>query len=137
MCLGISGKVLETYRENDVLMGKVDFSGIRKGVCLEHVPQARPGDYVLVHVGFALSVLDEDKPLKYPTIFNTADVAILTKMDLGAAVEFDAAAAHRSIQAVRPGMEIFEVSVKTGEGMERWLNFLQQKRVRSDNEPEA
>jgi hydrogenase expression/formation protein HypC len=60
MRLGIPGKVLEIYRENDVLMGKVDFSGIRKGVCLEHVPEARPGDYVLVHVGFALSVLDEE-----------------------------------------------------------------------------
>ena len=58
MCLGIPGKVLEIYRENDVLMGKVDFSGIRKRVCLEHVPATQPGDYVLVHVGFALSVLD-------------------------------------------------------------------------------
>lgn len=61
MCLGIPGKVLEIYRDNDVLMGKVDFSGIGKRVCLEHVPQARPGDYVLVHVGFALSLLDEDE----------------------------------------------------------------------------
>ena len=59
MCLGIPGKVVETYRDNDVLMGRVDFSGIFKRVCLEHVPQARPGDYVLVHVGFALSLLDE------------------------------------------------------------------------------
>jgi len=59
MCLGIPGKVVETYRENDVLMGKVDFNGIFKRVCLEHVPQAGPGDYVLVHVGFALSILDE------------------------------------------------------------------------------
>lgn len=59
MCLGIPGKVVETYRENDLLMGKVDFSGIFKRVCLEHVPQAQPGDYVLVHVGFALSLLDE------------------------------------------------------------------------------
>lgn len=59
MCLGIPGKVVETYREHDVLMGKVDFSGVSKRVCLEHVPQAQPGDYVLVHVGFALSVLDE------------------------------------------------------------------------------
>jgi hydrogenase expression/formation protein HypC len=42
-------------------MGKVDFSGIRKGVCLEHVPEVRPGDYVLIHVGFALSVLDEEE----------------------------------------------------------------------------
>lgn len=73
----------------------------------------------------------EDKPLKYPTIFNTADVAILTKMDLAAAVEFDAAAAQHSIQAVRPGMETFEVSAKTGQGMERWLSFLQSRRIRA------
>ena len=59
MCLGIPGKVVETYREHDVLMGKVDFSGVRKRVCLEHVPESRPGDYVLVHVGFALSRIDE------------------------------------------------------------------------------
>jgi hydrogenase expression/formation protein HypC len=61
MCLGIPGKVVETYRENDVLMGKVDFSGICKRVCLEHVPEVRPGEYVLVHVGFALSRLDEQE----------------------------------------------------------------------------
>jgi len=59
MCLGIPGKVITTEREHDVLMGKVDFNGVCKRVCLEHVPQARPGDYVLVHVGFALSILDE------------------------------------------------------------------------------
>jgi hydrogenase expression/formation protein HypC len=59
MCLGIPGKVLQTYRDHDVLMGRVDFSGIVKRVCLEHVPQAEPGNYVLVHVGFALSLLDE------------------------------------------------------------------------------
>ena len=70
----------------------------------------------------------EDKPLKYPTIFNTADVALLTKTDLAAAVEFDAAAAHRSIQSVRPGMEVFEVSAKTGAGIERWLSCLQSRR---------
>jgi hydrogenase nickel incorporation protein HypB len=66
----------------------------------------------------------EDKPLKYPTIFNTADVALITKADLAAAAEFDAAAARRSIQAVRPGMEVFEVSAKTGMGMEQLLSFL-------------
>ncbi len=59
MCLGIPGKVVETFREHDVLMGKVDFSGVRKRVCLEHVPHVQPGDYVLVHVGFALSHIDE------------------------------------------------------------------------------
>ena len=71
----------------------------------------------------------EDKPLKYPTIFNTADVALITKIDLAAAAEFDAAAAHRSIQSVRPGMEVFEVSAKTGEGMEAWLGFLEARRA--------
>jgi hydrogenase nickel incorporation protein HypB len=70
----------------------------------------------------------EDKPLKYPTIFNTADVAVLTKMDLAAAVEFDAAAAHRSIQAVRPGMMTFEVSAKTAQGMDAWLSYLESRR---------
>jgi hydrogenase nickel incorporation protein HypB len=66
----------------------------------------------------------EDKPLKYPTIFNTADVAVITKMDLARACEFDRAAAHASIQAVRPGMKIMEVSAKTGQGMEEWLSFI-------------
>jgi hydrogenase expression/formation protein HypC len=59
MCLGIPGKVVETYRDDDVLMGKVDFGGVSKRVCLEHVPEAQPDDYVLVHVGFALSRIDE------------------------------------------------------------------------------
>jgi hydrogenase nickel incorporation protein HypB len=67
----------------------------------------------------------EDKPLKYPTIFNTADAAVITKMDLAQAVEFDAAAAHRNIESVRPGMPVFEVSAKTGQGMEDWLRFVQ------------
>ena len=66
----------------------------------------------------------EDKPLKYPTIFNSADVAIVTKMDLAAAVEFDADAACGNIQAVRPGMKIFQLSAKKGEGMEDFLSFL-------------
>src|SRR5580765_2757521 len=58
----------------------------------------------------------EDKPLKYPTIFNSADVAVVTKMDLAEAVEFDAAALHRNIQAVRPGMPVLYLSSKTGAG---------------------
>jgi hydrogenase nickel incorporation protein HypB len=69
----------------------------------------------------------EDKPLKYPTIFNTADVAVITKTDLAAAVEFDAVAARRSIESVRPGMTVLEASAKTGEGMEGWLEFLRAR----------
>ncbi len=66
----------------------------------------------------------EDKPLKYPTIFNSADVAIVTKMDLAAAVEFDWQAAYGNIQAVRPGMQVFRLSANTGEGMNEYLSFL-------------
>lgn len=72
-----------------------------------------------------LSVTEgEDKPLKYPTIFNTSDVAVVTKMDLAAAVDFDSDAASRNIQAVRPGMQVLRVSAKTGAGMADWLQFL-------------
>jgi hydrogenase nickel incorporation protein HypB len=66
----------------------------------------------------------EDKPLKYPTIFNTADVALITKTDLAEAVEFNREAAKRNIDAVRPGMETIAVSSKTGDGMDRWLERL-------------
>jgi hydrogenase nickel incorporation protein HypB len=59
----------------------------------------------------------EDKPLKYPTIFNTADVALITKMDLAAAANFNLDAARRNIQSVRPGMRVLEISSKTGQGM--------------------
>jgi hydrogenase nickel incorporation protein HypB len=77
-----------------------------------------------------LSVTEgEDKPLKYPTIFNTADVAIITKMDLAEAVEFDSDAANGNIQRVRPGMEVLRVSAKTGSGFDDWLEFLTSARV--------
>lgn len=66
----------------------------------------------------------EDKPLKYPTIFNTADLAIVTKTDLAQAVEFDWDAARKNLDAVRPGMEVIAVSSKTGAGMEQWLDRL-------------
>jgi hydrogenase nickel incorporation protein HypB len=66
----------------------------------------------------------EDKPLKYPTIFNSADVAVVTKVDLAAAVEFNPQAACGNIQAVRPGMPIFQLSAKTEEGVKEFLNFL-------------
>lgn len=71
----------------------------------------------------------EDKPLKYPTLFNSADVAVITKMDLAAACDFDRATAHESILSVRPGMRIFETSAKTGEGMEEWLEFIVASRA--------
>jgi hydrogenase expression/formation protein HypC len=59
MCLGVPGRVIEIDREHGLLMAKVDFGGVRKRICLEHTPDAKPGDYVIVHVGFALSIVDE------------------------------------------------------------------------------
>jgi len=66
----------------------------------------------------------EDKPLKYPTIFNSADVAVVSKDDLAQAVEFDWGAARKSIESVRPGMKIFRLSAKSGQGMQEYLEFL-------------
>jgi len=69
-----------------------------------------------------LSVTEgEDKPLKYPTIFNTADLAVITKSDLADAVEFDRDQTRRNLDDVRPGIEILEVSARTGAGVDRWL----------------
>jgi hydrogenase expression/formation protein HypC len=59
VCLAVPGRVLEVADEAGVLMARVDFGGVRKRVCLETLPDARPGDFVLVHAGFALQVLDE------------------------------------------------------------------------------
>jgi hydrogenase nickel incorporation protein HypB len=78
----------------------------------------------------AVSVTEgEDKPLKYPTIFNTADVALFTKMDLADAVGFDRDAALASVQAVRPGMRVLPVSARTGEGMAAYLELLETGRL--------
>jgi len=71
----------------------------------------------------------EDKPLKYPTIFNTADLAVLTKIDLAEAVGFDRIAAHRSIESVRPGMKVLEVSAKTGVGLSDVIELLESRTV--------
>jgi hydrogenase nickel incorporation protein HypB len=78
-----------------------------------------------------LSVTEgEDKPLKYPKIFNSADIAVITKMDLAEACEFDLAAALANIAAVRPGMRILTTSAKSGAGMDEWLACLAQQRER-------
>jgi len=61
VCLGIPGRVVETFREHGILMGKVDFGGVSKRVCLDHVSDVVAGDYVLVHVGFALAKIDQSE----------------------------------------------------------------------------
>ncbi|MGA2219088.1 MAG: hydrogenase nickel incorporation protein HypB [Terracidiphilus sp.] len=77
-----------------------------------------------------LSVTEgEDKPLKYPTLFNSADAAVITKMDIAEPCGFDRELALRNINEIRPGIRIFETSAKTGAGMEEWLAYLQDERV--------
>jgi hydrogenase nickel incorporation protein HypB len=85
-----------------------------------------------------LSVTEgEDKPLKYPTIFNSADVAVITKMDLCEAVECDEAVITANIQGVRPGMRCFAVSTKTGAGIEEYLQFLAERLAENAREDPA
>ena len=69
----------------------------------------------------------EDKPLKYPTIFNSADVAILTKVDLAQVVEFNEEAALANIQAVRPAMQLFKVSARNDQGVSEFADYLRSK----------
>lgn len=79
----------------------------------------------------------EDKPLKYPTIFNTADVAIVTKLDLAEAVGFDMEALLRNINGVRPGMPVLKVSTRSGQGLEELKNFLASLRAGATEQARA
>jgi hydrogenase nickel incorporation protein HypB len=76
-----------------------------------------------------LSVTEgEDKPLKYPTLFNSADAAIITKIDIAEPCGFDRAAALKNLNEIRPGIRIFETSAKTGAGMPDWLGYLAEEK---------
>ena len=61
MCLGIPGKIIEIYNAGGLKMGRIDFGGVFREACLEYVPEAQPGDYTIIHAGFAISLLDEDQ----------------------------------------------------------------------------
>ena len=77
-----------------------------------------------------LSVTEgEDKPLKYPTMFNSADAAVITKIDIAEPCGFDRDEALKNINEIRPGIRIFETSAKTGAGMEEWLEYLAEERA--------
>jgi hydrogenase expression/formation protein HypC len=70
MCLAIPGKVLEIEKDSRPLMGKVSFGGIQKNICLDWVPDVRVGEYVIVHVGFAISKMDEKEALETLELFS-------------------------------------------------------------------
>lgn len=70
MCLGVPGKITEIYEANGLKMGKVDFGGVVRETCLAYVPEAKVGDYTVVHVGFALNLLDEEEALETLALLN-------------------------------------------------------------------
>ncbi|NQU25790.1 MAG: HypC/HybG/HupF family hydrogenase formation chaperone [Candidatus Nealsonbacteria bacterium] len=76
MCLGIPGKLIELYQRDELPMGKVEFGGITKEVCLVYTPEAQVGQYVLVHVGFALSQIDEAEATEIFSYLEQIDEAL-------------------------------------------------------------
>jgi hydrogenase expression/formation protein HypC len=64
MCLAVPGKIIEIYETNGLLMGKIDFGGVTREVCLTYVPEAKVGDYTIIHVGFALNLIDETEAME-------------------------------------------------------------------------
>ena len=80
MCLGIPGKVMELYEANGMKMARVDFGGAIKEVCMEYLPEIKLGDYTIIHVGFGLSIIDEEDALETLTLLN--QIAALQDDDL-------------------------------------------------------
>jgi hydrogenase expression/formation protein HypC len=83
MCLGIPGRVTEIRDEAGLAMGKVDFGGVRKDACLAYLPEVRLGDYVIVHVGFAISRVDEEEALKTLAVLDSMGVIGPELMTMG------------------------------------------------------
>lgn len=61
MCLGVPGKIVEIYQANGLAMAKIDFGGVTREACLQYIPEAKIGDYTLIHVGFALNLISEEE----------------------------------------------------------------------------
>ncbi|MEZ4868587.1 MAG: HypC/HybG/HupF family hydrogenase formation chaperone [Caldilineaceae bacterium] len=74
MCLGVPGKIVEKYEAQGMTMGKVDFGGVTKEVCLAYVPDVAVGAYVIVHVGFAITALDEQSAQETLALFQEMGV---------------------------------------------------------------
>lgn len=96
MCLAIPGKVISVAEENGLRMGRVDFGGVVKRVCLDYVPEVAVGDYTIVHVGFALSKIDEVEALRTLEVFRQMGVLEEELADGEAAFARSAAAPQSS-----------------------------------------
>jgi len=113
-------------------MGKIDVAKLDL-LIIENVGNlVCPSSYDLgerIRVALLSVTEGEDKPLKYPTLFNSADAAVITKIDIAGPCDFDREAALKNINEIRPGIRIFETSAKTGAGMEEWLGYLAAERA--------
>jgi hydrogenase nickel incorporation protein HypB len=116
----------------DVALGGVALGGLDY-LFIENVGNlVCPSSYDLgekIRVALLSVTEGEDKPLKYPTLFNSADAAVITKIDLVEPCDFDRELAIKNINEIRPGIRIFETSAKTGAGMEEWLEYLAEARA--------
>lgn len=74
MCLGVPGKITEIYEQNGVRMGKADFGGVTKEICLAYLPEITVGDYTIVHVGFAITQVDEQSAQESLALFREMGV---------------------------------------------------------------
>lgn len=75
MCLAVPGKIIEIYEANNLQMGKIDFGGVTREACLAYVPEAKVGDYAIIHVGFVLNLIDEAEALETLRLFEEIDIA--------------------------------------------------------------
>lgn len=73
MCLGVPGKIVDIYKKDTLTMGKVDFGGVIREACFETLPDAKPGEYAIIHVGFAISLLSEEEALDTLSLLNEMD----------------------------------------------------------------
>lgn len=80
MCLGIPGQVVEAQLRDGLRMGTVDFGGVRKDVCLAYVPDAGVGDYVIVHVGFAITLVDQQEAQRTLEVLRAMGDALETEL---------------------------------------------------------
>jgi len=100
MCLGIPGKVLESYEVSGLRMAKVEFGGIVREACLAYTPEANVGDYVIVHVGFAISRIDAEEAARtFQLLEEMGQLAELDALD----VEEERPSAEKSRQAKEHG----------------------------------
>ncbi len=87
MCLAIPGLVEEIFQRDGLAMAKINFAGIRRSACLEYVPLVKPGDYILVHVGFAITILDQQEAQRSLALLTASGIVDSFEVELETALD--------------------------------------------------